>query len=238
VSPFRIVPHYFRTTTRILFHPSRFFAALSPEGSLTLPLLYALITHWLASMLAFLWKAPVQQMARNFLREGKMLWQGFSSDLAAIDSPGRHAEPPIPPEALQRLKELILPWLWGSSSVLLNPFFTLASLVLSAFLIYLAARVLIDSEKPIRYRATLRLICFSSAPVLWSVIPIAGSIIAPLAILTTTTIALMETHRTSLGRALLSALFPKISLVLLMATGLVAAGWLAFRALSALLGVG
>jgi len=127
--PFRYLSHYLRTTSRLLFHPSKFFAAMPRDGGVVLPLLFAVATNWLAAAISFFWKVPLFRIVRQGYREGRGLWNDFAGDLSTIDSPGRHVESPIPAEAWMKFKELVLPWLWGASSVLLDPFATLAGIL-------------------------------------------------------------------------------------------------------------
>src|SRR5579859_4135627 len=54
--PFRA---YFGTLWEITIHPSRFFSKMPLTGGTAGPLAFALITHWLGSALAFLWKLAI-----------------------------------------------------------------------------------------------------------------------------------------------------------------------------------
>jgi len=234
--PIRYLVHYFRTTARLLFHPGKFFAAMPPEGRVVFPLVFAIGTHWLASFASYFWKSPMLRLMKGGLQDGLDLWHGVGSGLSDIDSPGRHVENTVSPEAWAKVREVVLPWLWGSSSVLLDPFITLATLFATAMLVFVGARVLIDSQSPIRFSGILRLVCFASTPILWSIVPVIGAVIAPVAIVATTTIALVEVHRTSFVRALSVALFPKVALALTLLAGFVAVGWMAFKTLAAFFG--
>ncbi len=235
--PLRLTGRYLRTVGRLLFHPSPFFSSMAREGGLTLPLLFALVNHWLASALAFVWKAPLSEMLSRFAKESASLWSDFSSELSTIDSPGRFAEEGFALDAWSGIRELLIPWFWGASSVLLDPILTLPSLIGGALLVYVAARVLIDSEHPIRFSTILRILCFSSAATLWKVIPIAGALIAPIAVVTTTAIGLAASYGSGFGRALIVALFPKLAFIGVLAGGLAVMGWIAFRLFAALLGL-
>lgn len=235
--PLRYLTHYFRTTSRLLFHPGRFFAAMPREGGIVMPLLFAIATNWLAAGVSFWWKVPLFQAIRQGYREGSGFWSDFAGDLSTIDSPGRHVHSPIPAEAWTKLKELIVPWFFGASSVLLSPFATLIEVFTTSLLVFIAARVLVDVNRPIRLTAIVRIICFASAPVLWTMIPVAGALIAPAAAVATLTIALMEVYEAPFFRALTVSIFPRISFFLVLLGGLVAFSWIAFRTLAALFGV-
>ncbi len=235
--PVRYIGHYFRTTSRLLIHPGRFFATMPRDGGMMMPLLFAVVTNWLAAAISFFWKVPLFQHLQRGYREGAGLWNDFAGDLSSIDSPGRHAESSIAAEAWVKFKELVLPWFWGASSVLLDPFTTLAGVFTTSILVFVAARVLVDSERPIRFRTLIRIVCFSSAAALWTVVPVVGALVAPIAMIATLTIALAEVYKTSFFRALTIAIFPKIAFVLLVISGVIAISWVAFRTLSALFGV-
>jgi hypothetical protein len=207
------------------------------DGGLVMPLLFAVVTNWLAAAISFLWKVPLFESIQRGYREGAGLWNEFAGDLSSIDSPGRHAQSEIPAEAWMKFKELVLPWFWGASSVLLDPFATLAGVFTTSILVFVAARVLVDSERPIRFSTMIRIVCFSSAAALWAVVPIVGALVAPIAMIATLTIALSEIYKTSFFRALTIAIFPKVAFVLLFVSGMVAISWVAFKTLSALFGI-
>lgn len=235
--PVRLTGRYLRTVGRILFQPGTFFSSMDRDGGLTLPLLFALVNHWLASALSFIWKAPLSEMLSRFAREGASIWSDFSSELSTIDSPGRFAEEGIPVEVWSGLRERLVPWLWGASSVLLDPILTLPSILGGTLLVFVAARVLMDSEEPIRFSSVLRVVCFASAATLWNVIPVAGALIAPIAVVTTTAIGLATSYGSGFGRALIVALFPKLAFIGALAGGLAVMGWIAFRLFAALVGL-
>jgi hypothetical protein len=202
-----------------------------------MPLLFAVVTNWLAAAVSFLWKVPLFQTLQRGYREGAGHWNDFAGDLSSIDSPGRHAQSAISAETWVKFKELVLPWFWGASSVLLDPFTTLLSVFTTSVLAFVAARVLVDSERPIQFRTLLRIVCFSSAAALWTVVPVIGALVAPIAMIATLTIALTEVYKTSFFRALTVAIFPKIAFVLMLISGVMAISWVAFRTLSALFGI-
>jgi hypothetical protein len=207
------------------------------EGGMVLPLLFAIATNWLASAISFFWKVPLFRIVHQGYREGAGFWNDFAGDLSTIDSPGRHVESPVPAEAWMKFKELVLPWFWGASSVLLDPFATVAGIFMTSIMIFVAARVIVDSDQPIRFPTIVRIVCFAAAPVLWTVVPIAGAIIAPIATVGTLAVALSEVYKTSFLRALTVAVFPKIAFVLVFLGGIAAFSWVAFRTLAALFGV-
>jgi len=97
--------------------------------------------------------------------------------------------------------------------------------------------VIVDTENPIRFPTIVRIVCFGSAPVLWTMVPVAGAIIAPIAMVGTLAVALSEVYRTSFARALTVAIFPKIAFILVFLAGIAAFSWVAFRMLAALFGI-
>ena len=197
-----------------------------------LPIFFTLSINWLASAISFVWKTPVFQLIRNGLREGKGIISDLAGDLSQIDSPGRHA-PGISTESMVRAKEFFMSWLWGASSVVLNPFFTLVATLAASLVIYAAARVLIDSDRPIRFRSILRIVCFAGTPILWSIIPIVGALVAPIAVVATTSIALVEVYKIGYKKAVFIAMLPKLMILISALGGLIAFGLIAFRLIAA-----
>jgi len=233
MNPITLLGRYFRTTGQLLFQPARFFRAMPLEGGILLPTVFAVATHWLASALSFLWKMPLGK----FIQKGISEWTDVAQDISAIDSPGRHVEALPSVDVLTQFKTTVLPWLWGASSVILDPFFTLATLAFASLIMFVGARTLLTPEKPATLQSVTRILCFASAPVLWTIVPVVGWIVAPLMILSTTTIGIREVYRTSNTRAFFVAVFPKLVLVSFSIAGIAVLGWLALRTLAALFGV-
>ncbi|MBU6374899.1 MAG: hypothetical protein KGQ59_02780 [Bdellovibrionales bacterium] len=206
------------------------------DGGVVLPIFFTLSTHWLAAAISFVWKSPIFKILRDGLRENRSLLQDLSGEIVDIDSPGRYATI-FSPDSVARAKNFIFSWLMGASSVVLNPFYTIVSTVAATVIIYVAARVLIDASQPIRFRSILRIVCFSGTAVLWSVIPIVGAIVAPIAVVATTSIALVQVYKIGYFKAALIATLPKLALAMGAVAGFVAFGVIFFRLIATSIGL-
>jgi hypothetical protein len=228
--------HYQKSVQRLIFHPTIFFARMPLEGRALPALVFAITVRWIASAVSLLWKQPILSLLRSGWMEGSGILSDFTTNLSPIDHPGRHAESIVTPELWERIHSLVLPWFWGVSSVLLDPFFSLASILFTTALIFVGARILVQSEKPVRFSSTLKIVSFANAAMIWSIIPLIGVLVAPLAVIITTCIAFQEIYQTSWLRSFVIAVFPKIIFFVSALTGLVVLLWLAFKTFTALLG--
>jgi hypothetical protein len=189
------------------------------QGGLAKPLAFALTTHWLGSAIGFLWQHFLGGSVSRFL---KTVFQSSSRWGTDIDYSGRYA-------SLLTIKERLMGWFFGVGPVLLDPFFTLASIFFAAGLIFIGARILISSKPsrqefyPITYESAIRITAYGLSPAILSAIPLFGTILAPIYTFILTVIGIREAYRTSTSRAILVALFPK-----LLIPGIIGAGVIFF----------
>jgi hypothetical protein len=207
------VRRYFRDLFQIILHPARFFRRMPLEGGVSSPLAFALITHWLGTAVAFLWRAA---FGGTLGRHLNALFD-VAGDVAEVDHPGRAA-------AMMEVRDRILHWFWGAGSVIADPFLTLASILFTSLLVFVGARILVTPGKggapsPISYESALRLVCYGMSPAILAVIPLAGPAIAGLWTAVVTIVGAREIYRISTGRALVVALFPKLLFLGIMMTG-------------------
>lgn len=210
-----LVTAYFKTLWRILTQPSAFFRELSLErkASLSGPLVFALVTHWLGSAFEFLWQLLVGGVIGSYLTH----LVDIAGEVAEIDHPGRGV-------ALLEMRDRILAWFWSAGPVVIDPFLTLASILFTTFFVYLGARLLVTpgergAPQAIRYESALRVVCYGLTPSVLAAIPILGTPLSFVGTVIVTTIAAREIYRISGTRALVVALFPKLLLLGVVLSG-------------------
>ncbi|MEK6704448.1 MAG: YIP1 family protein [Bdellovibrionota bacterium] len=202
--PFDIVIQYFQTVWSIIAHPVQFFSSMPLTGGVARPLAFALVTHWLGSAVAFLWR----NIFSGIFRHGDLI----SAILGGSTDPN------------------ILTWLYGLGSVISDPFITLVSLLFTASLIFIGARILVSpgvnfSPREITFESAVRITAFGMTPAVFSVIPAIGPVISSIYTIILTMIGAREIYRIGTGRAALIALFPKLIII-----GIIISGMLLFAA--------
>ncbi len=200
------VKQYFIDLFEISVHPVRFFRRMPLEGGVSGPLAFALVTHWLASALEYLWHSLIGGAATEYVNEVLKM----AGNVADVDNPGQSAR-------LFQLKDQLLHWIWGTGSVVADPFLTLASILFTTLFVYAGARLLVTPDKDghphnISYESALRVVCYGLSPSILAAIPLAGGFVAGLCVSIVTIIGAREVYRITTGRAIVVALFPRILL--------------------------
>ena len=196
------IRNYFRTVFRILFEPSKFFRAMPVDGGLSGPLAFALVTNWMGAALAYVWGSMTSQALISFLDKIPELANETSGS-------GQH----------------FVQWLFGVGAVILDPFYTLFSIILTSFLVYLGAQLFIGTrlnpktgkEEAITYESALRIVAYGLTPSIFFVIPFAGGLIVPIYKLIVTIIGVKEVYRTESIKAFFVTIFPKVLVLALAA---------------------
>lgn len=204
-----LIRNYFKDLWQILANPQSFFRHLPHQGGMSKPLGFALVTHWIGSAMSFLWQLL---FGGSFLA---IVQSWFGADLSQIDYPGHIVE-------LSQMKHRFFEWFTGVGPVIADPFFTLASILLSSFLIFIAARIFVPAHSRISvtYETAVRISCYGLTPAILSALPILGGIVSSVYILVVTVIGTKEVYKISTGRALVIALFPKLIIPGIIGTGL------------------
>lgn len=205
-----LVTGYFRKVWRIHVSPVAFFSELPLRGGLAGPLAFALVTHWLGSSMAFVWRTLLGGELSDFF--GKM--SGLLGEIAQVpdvDSPGRVAGW----GTVQEAQDWFTRWFWGAGSVIVDPFWTLASVLFVSLLIYTGARILVTpgkdgSPREITYESAVRLVCYGMAPSLLAGVPLVGRGIAFLYTAFVTVAGARAIYRVGTLRAIAIALFPQL----------------------------
>lgn len=214
VSEYQVIKSYFSTVWQIVSSPVQFYKNLPTTGGLSGPLTFALVTHWLGSALGYLTHLMSGSAATQLMQRLIQLGQ----DYPEIDSPGRLSQ-------LQSVKERLIEWSFGAGSVVIDPFLTLISILITSAFVFAGARILVSpspAEKPegITYESAVRIISYGMAPQLLCIFPFFGVGIASLYTLVVTVIGAREVYRVGTGRAIVIALFPKIFVVSVIFAGI------------------
>lgn len=173
-------------------------------GGMSGPLAFALVTHWIGAAFAFIWHlligGAISRYFEDFFR--------IAGDVSDIDHPGKFAQ-------WMDMRERVTHWFWGAGSVIADPFLTLASIFFASFLVWIGARILVSPGKDrapreITFESALRLVCYGMSPSILAGLPLFGWGLASLLTLIVTIIGAKEVYRTTTGRAIVIALFPKL----------------------------
>ncbi|MBL7715104.1 MAG: YIP1 family protein [Bdellovibrionales bacterium] len=204
---------YFDKVKAILTRPSQFFRNLSPESDPNPPIVFALVTHWLGTAMEYFWNSLIGRLFSERLADLTKIM----GDVADIDQPGQSVK-------LIQFRDQVLHWLWGMGRVIADPFLHLVSILFTSFFVYAGARLLIEpgrdgAPEKIRYHHALQIVCYASAASILSSIPVVGSTVAWIGGLILMVVGARETFRTSTGRSLVVAFFPKILLAGVFVTG-------------------
>lgn len=207
---------YFITLKSILTQPTLFFRNLKRPTGLVAPLLFGIITNWIASALEYLWFTGLGKFFGSRLSD---IFQALDKS-SEIDSSGRTG-------ALLAMREKVVDWMFGVGSVLVDPFKTCAQILFLSFFVWIGARIFAkisaDAEERLSYESAVSVVGYSMAASLFKGVPIVGGLIAGVFIMMIAIIGARETYRVSSGRALVIALFPT-----LLFWGLIFAGVIAF----------
>lgn len=225
----KVIRQYFKALWEIHVHPARYFRRVPTQGGIQGVLAFALVTHWLASALQYLWTHALEGL---LTQESSELF-GVLGDVAEIDHPGRA-------QKLHELYEQVSHWLWGIGAVIIDPFKTLLLLFFTSFFVYIGARILVTpgsggSPAEIRFETALKVVALGSSPVILSAIPGFGPALAIVGAIFVTVIAAKEMYRIDYGRAVAVALFPKLLFLGIIVSGIVLGGLALLKLVSGLM---
>jgi len=172
-----------------VFRPAAFFQRVDFAGPFGRPLLYFLIISILASMFNLIWV--------------NLFWNALFSSLSdTLGSAGFGVQTMRANVALQ--------FFWA-------PFGALLALGLGTLVLHLFTLMLAPERR--NMGATARVVCYSRGPLLWSIVPIIGSLVGWVWALVLAIQGMRAAHRTSTGRAVAIVLLPW-GLLVLLAIGL------------------
>lgn len=202
----------------ILLTPSRFFRDMPLSGGLTQPLAFALVTHWIGSVIGYFWAtlagSTVERMASHFVQ--------FSGQGTDIDSAARMSQWL---QIQQRAAHLFWSWFWGAGSILLDPFKTLITIFVTSAFVYVAARLFVNSSKQseVTYESSIRIVSYGMTPAILAALPLFGGFASSIYVMVVTIIGAREVYRTSSSRAILIVLFPYLLFIGIIGLGILLA---------------
>ncbi len=221
-SPLRALPstslirRFFTDVRTILTRPTAYFRRIPLSGGISGPLAFALVCHWLGTALSYLASLVFGGgLARRF----DEAIRSFEA-LPEIESLGKGAP-------YQMLRDGLKDWAFGVGSVITDPFSTALIILVTAFLVWIGARLLISpgrdgSPRNIDYESAVRIVSYGMTASLFRGIPFIGGFLASLGTWIITVIATREVYRISTGRALIVGLFPQVLFFGFIAAGLFA----------------
>lgn len=196
-----MVQAYFVTLRKILTSPTEFFRRMSVTGGFSEPLAFALVTHWIGTTLAFLWKLLFKSNDA-FYSNSWSSWMG-----------------------LPHTEYRTLSWFFGVGAIVLDPFMTLLLIFVSSFLVFIGARLFVSPARAgslheVTYESATRLVCFSLAASIFLVIPFLGKGISAIYLFVLSIIGAREIYQVSTLRAAIIALFPNLLIFAIILIGL------------------
>lgn len=211
-----MIRKYFVTLWQVMTHPTSFFRTMPTEGGMTGPLAFALVTHWLGSALSFLWRTWMgNQLAVYF-----DTFSRIAGDVADHQGDGS----PLPWNQIlafknQFLNQSFFKWFWGVGSIVIDPFYTLISILFTSFFVFVGAKVFVTWIPPeehknqphsVSFESAVRLICYGMSPMILAGIPLFGWGLATFLSAIVTIIGAKEIYKVGTFRAIVIALFPKL----------------------------
>lgn len=205
------VSEYFSTLWTILTHPTHFFRELNPGMGVVSPILFAVLTHWMGSGFSYLWKVGFGKFVEGRLSDFMIAFEKLSS-----------LDEDVPLGTLQQMKDHFLTWVWGVGSVLIDPFLSVISILVTSFFIWIGARILgdirrSDASERYSFESAVTIVSFSYAPSILQGLPLVGGLVSSLFIFIVTYIGAREVYRVSSMRGLLISIFPKLLVFLFFA---------------------
>jgi hypothetical protein len=221
-SPIEVVKNYFSDLWKILAHPKLFFRHMPLKGGITHPLAFALVTHWIGSSFNFVWRLWYGNTLQRSIQNWLQMTNGTTRHFGDLESSAR---------------DKIVEWIFGVGPVVIDPFFTLVSILFTSFFVFLGARILVSPGKnghpdEITYESAVRIICFGTAPAILSFFPFVGPFVSSFYGIVITIIGAKEAYRIGSGRAIVVALFPKFLFLGIMTTVIAMIVFAAFKLFS------
>jgi len=219
-----------RITLDVLLSPTQFFKRGHLEGPIGKPLAYAILLHGVTALASFGWKEALHGPIMGRLADFKPILRD-AHEFGFAERPRGFEQLQGALEVLTSLKQMVLATFWGASSIWLSPLTTALSIVWAAGWAWVACRLILprSRQSTLNFTGIFRLVCFASAPVVWTLIPVMGPAIHQVMWLTTLTLAIKKSYNISTLRASLVALFPHLLFLGILMVGLGYLGLLVFR---------
>lgn len=212
------VSRYWEDLKLLLLKPRQFFRQMPRNGGFAQPLAFALIAHWIGTAISFLWGSAFLRTGQEYFEK----WASMFGNSNQIDVIRRASQ-------WDTARHAFMTWFWGMGSVIADPFWTLASLLISSFFVFIGARIFVGamSDAPavasneqhrhqVTYESAVRIMSYGAVASIFQVLPFAGRAVAYLYGLYISTIGAKEVYRVGTGRALLIVLFPQVLILLIL----------------------
>ena len=174
---------YVETTRQVLLEPAGFFTRMPTRGGIGAPLVYGLLTAFVAIIVATIYQVVFSSVMGS-----------WAAGLQGEDSP----------------LDKMLPFLGHGVGLvfqlLLAPVFALVSLFVFSALLHLFLMIFGGAKEG--FEASFRVLCYAQATQLVQIVPICGGLIASVWLLVVLIIGLSEAHKTSRGTAAAAVLVP------------------------------
>ncbi len=203
-----LVREYWTAVYAILSRPTDYFRKLPRNGSIAGALAFALVSHWLGSALAYLWKLLIGGHIKETVAP---VFQLFIQVLGLEDS--RHTE------GYSTAKDQIVAWIWGSGPVIMDPFFALVKILFTAFFVFAGARILVPAREKVDFESAIRVVAYGMTPAILAGLPIFGGPVSTILVMIVTVIAAREMYRIPTSRAVVVGLFPQVLFLAIIAAG-------------------
>ncbi len=171
------------TTQRVFTAPAAFFRSMAVTGGMGSPLIYALIVGYAGVVISAIYDFVLVSVMGSSLGR-------FGAGSEAMAS--------------------LAPYLEGAMGLgmklVLGPLFIVVGLFLLAGIVHLALMALGGAARG--FEATFRVTCYAEASSLLNIVPVCGSLLAPIALVVLMVIGLSEAHGTTRGRAAAAVLLP------------------------------
>lgn len=201
------IQRYFGDLKAVLTQPTAFFRRVPLTDSLSRPLAFALVTHWIGVAIEHLWQAALGGL---FATRFEQILKRFET-LPEVESLGKGA-------TYQQFRQAFLDWIWGTSSILLDPVWTILGIFWVAIWVYAGARLLITpgrtgANREITFHSAVRIVAYGMTASIFRAVPGVGSLAAAIGTWVLTVIGAREIYRTSTTRAVFVGLFPQMLLL-------------------------
>jgi hypothetical protein len=175
------------TTREVLFSPTRFFKAMPTSGGIGEPLLYGLLLGWLGVLVAAFYQALYETVA--------------GADLSPLVGAS--------PELVAALG-WVRGWVGFAWQAVFGGVAVAVGMIVWSGIVHVVLLLLGRASRG--FEATLRVVAFSQAACLLSLVPFCGALVAWVWSVVAQVIGLSEAHRSSRGAAAAAVLLPFVLL--------------------------
>ncbi len=177
-----ILVAFARTVEESALKPTAFFSSLRPRGNILDAALYGIGIVMITALVDLIWSAIILPVP--FLLLGRLGGTSFPEVASAA--------------AISWIKFFVSPVVAACVTVIL------------AGLVHAGLSLLGSAKHP--FETTFRIICYSAAPLLLTLVPFCGNLVGEVWMIVLTVIGIRECHETTTGHALLAVLTPLILL--------------------------